>query len=162
MAGTISYTEGSGGQPANFALTAPGTALAAATNPGTTIVNGTVSGNFTLDWFELTGLGSGTFTAGATTDGTFGDQIFIFDPANLGVPLESRTFTNTEAASFGSLSIPGSGNLAIEIQTVNESSNGYTVTVNTTGGAVPEPGTIGLVGVGLAGALTLARKRRKQ
>jgi hypothetical protein len=151
QAGTITYTEG-----ATLSNTSPGTPLAAATDPGTTIVTGFVGGTPTVEWFELTGLGIGTFTVSATTDNVaHGATISVFtDTPTL---LESGVFTNGAPQNFGALPIPGDQNVVFEVHTNSESPNNWTVTVNTTS-TTPEPGTLGSLGLGLAGALALRRK----
>ena len=160
LAGTITYTEGVNPvSPTDFPNTSPGTSLVAAANPGTTIVNGGVPGFSDIDWFELTGLGSGTFTLGATMS-TGGAAIHVFDDTLN--PLENASFTSVSGASFGALAIPGDGNLLVELAGANEGTNPYAVTVVTTGASVPEPATVACVGLGLAGALVLRRKRRQQ
>ena len=172
LAGSITYSEGSGIAPSPWPTTAPGTALPAAGNPGTTIVNGFTNDSNARDgFFELTGLGIGTFTLSAdVTEG--GDTVIrVFDDSsNLlegggdhqtsGPGLFGPTTSNP--LNFSSLGIPSDGNLVIEILDYHEDSASYSVTVNTTGNGVPEPTTVGLVGLGLAGALTLSRKRRQQ
>ena len=62
VAGTITYNEGAGLD--NSLGTA--TPLSAATIRGTTIVTGDLFGEDTFDYFELTGLGTGTFTVQAS------------------------------------------------------------------------------------------------
>jgi hypothetical protein len=125
-------------------------------------VSGFVNGEDSLDFFELTGLGAGTFTLTATELSEFGEAaVTVFNDAN--AVLEGPTlFDEGEDASFGSTPIPGDGNLVIEVAQQFESSGNYTVTVNTTASSVPEPSTAVAVGLGLAGALTLRRRRRQQ
>jgi hypothetical protein len=162
LAGTITYTEGLGGLPADFPNTFPGTPLAAATLPGTTTVNGFVNGEDSLDYFELTGLGTGTFTLTATEISEFGEAAVVVETDAASVLAGPLDFDQGENATVSSMAIPVDGNLVIEIENQFESSGNYSVTVNTTGSTVPEPSTLIPVGLGLAGALTLSRKRRKQ
>ncbi len=159
LAGTVTYPEGTS-LPSQPPPTDPLTPLAAAANPGTTVVTGSISGNNVAAWFELTGLGTGTFTVDASTDGTpNGATIYVFNDSDLTIPdaLETNTFVSGTDAVFGALAIPADGNVVVDVQTNNESANDFSVTVNTTG-SVPEPSTIATVGLGLAGALALRRK----
>ncbi len=131
-----------------------------AANPGTTIVNGGIPGFSDVDWFEITGLGSGSFTLSATmTSG--GASINVFADTDLVNALESQALVDSGTpANFGALAIPSDGNVAVELAGSNEGSNPYTVTLTTTGSSTPEPGTIATVGLGLAGAFILRRKRQ--
>jgi hypothetical protein len=161
LAGTITYTEGSGGLPADFSNTFAGAdALTAATIPGTTNVNGSVSNLDFADFFELTGLGTGTFTASAVANEGGSPSITLFTDGDLSLGGPTSFIPGTPA-SFASQAIPSDGNLIIGID-ANESTATYTVSVNTTGSSTPEPGTIATVGLGLAGALALSRRGRKQ
>jgi hypothetical protein len=173
LAGTISYGPGA---PANYSATFAGaltTPLSAATIPGTTNVSGQVTSEDNVDFFELTGLGTGTFTLTATALGEVGEAavtlsefvetVTVFTDGD--TTLEGPTaFDFGDMASFASMSIPTDGNLVVEVEQNFESSANYTVTVNTTAptATVPEPSTIATVGLGLAGALTLRRRRRQQ
>lgn len=77
--------------------------------------------------------------------------------------MNDQEFFDTPAVE-GPFTIPASGNLYVAIEPVDEDSIGWSVSVTTSAPAsgVPEPSTVTTVGLGLAGALTLARKRRKQ
>lgn len=164
VAGTITYNEGSSPAPSDFSNTFAGAsvnALTAASASGTTIVNGGVNNSDRFDYIELTGLGTGTFTVDVVdTEGGSAVNATIFNSGdtNLGGP---SPFTTSVHADFASQLIPTDGDLVIEIQT-GESPNFYQVTVNTTAAATPEPGTLATLGLGLAGAVGLARRRRKQ
>src|SRR5580700_10443586 len=83
LAGTITYTEGVT-PPTNFGATfATATPLVAAAIPGTTIVNGSLNDtNDFIDWFELTGLGTGTFTLSASTNFVT-QRISVFNSADV-------------------------------------------------------------------------------
>jgi hypothetical protein len=128
-------------------------------------VTGTVDGSDTLDFFEITGLGTGTFTVSVTENSEFGAaQVSLSTASNvsLGGPL---AFDFGESANFGSQAIPGDGNLIVGILQSNntESATNYTVTINTAAASTPEPGTLATLGLGLAGgAVALSRRRRKQ
>ena len=162
QAGTIIYTEGTAPAPADFSNTFPAaTVLTAAAIPGTTTVNGNISGGDPFDFFELTGLGAGTFTVTASTSGSGMGSVSVLTDANVVVGGPTG-ISNGVSASFGSFSIPSDGNIVVELQDLGERSTPYTVTVNTLSSSTPEPSTIATVGLGLAGALALSRKRRKQ
>jgi hypothetical protein len=162
LAGSINtYTEGTSPAPTDFPNTGPGTALPGGTTE--TIVNGhvTLAGD-QFDWFEITGLGAGTFTVSAIADSGDADSISIFNTSNLSTPLEGPTsFNTTTAANFGAVAVPGNGDVVVEIAATNEGSGNYTVTLNNTS-SVPEPSTIATVALGLAGAFALRRKLRQQ
>jgi MYXO-CTERM domain-containing protein len=165
VAGTITYTEGNSPAPSDFSNNFAGSsvsALTAATASGTTIVNGEVTGGDRFDYIELTGLGTGTFTVDAVdTEGSIaGADVTIFNlgQTSLGGP---TGFNTTVHADFASQAIPVNGDLVIEIESLGESTSFYTVTVDTTASA-PEPGTLLTAGLGLAGAVALTRRRRKQ
>jgi hypothetical protein len=78
LAGSINtYTEGTSPAPTDFPNTGPGTSLPGGTTE--TIVSGhvTLSGD-QFDWFEITGLGAGTFTVSAIANSGLADTISIF------------------------------------------------------------------------------------
>ena len=160
LATSVTYTEGSGGLPADFPNTSVSpTALAAAVNPGTTIVNGNLfpgSGD-TADWFELTGLGIGNFTL--TASNPIGYAISIFDSSLTQI---GSTQTST-TPSFGPIAIPGDEDLVVELSQNPSTGEGgaYAVTVNTTAAATPEPSTFVSLSLGLAGMLALRRKLKQ-
>jgi hypothetical protein len=167
LAGTISYTEGSAPAPGTFSTNFSGaltTSLPAATIPGITNVSGSVNGEDSLAFFELTGLGTGTFTLTATEFSEFGEAAVTVLTDGDAVLEGPTDFDEGEMASFGSMSIPSDGNLVIEVEQLMESPSNFTVSVDTTASTatVPEPSTIATVGLGLAGALTLRRRRRQQ
>src|SRR5579862_5269778 len=115
LAGTVTYTEGSGGLPTDFPGSGPGTSLAGAANPGTTVVNGGVPTFSDIDWFDITGLGSGSFTLSATLS-SGSAAIHVFDDTNLGSALESQALVSSGTpANFGALAIPADGNVAVEL-----------------------------------------------
>lgn len=148
LAGTITYTEGTSPAPADFANTF-GTAslLTAAAFPGTTIVNASVDGSNPVDFFELTGLGTGTFIVGATALSGAGVITVLTDADAI---IEGPSAFAAGGTSFGGVAIPATGNLIIEIEDVGTGSTSYTVTVDTLGSVTPtpEPGTVGLMLIG--------------
>lgn len=169
MAGTISYTEGVGGQPSDYPNTF-GTAYSdtAAALPGTTNITGVVYGGDQYDFIELTNLGAGTFTVSARSLEGGDATVFVYNTSD--TLLEGGGSNQSQGAGFftstpldlGALTIPGNGDLIIGIERYHEAYTNYEITVTTETSGVPEPSTVSMVGLGFAGALTLARKRRKQ
>ena len=156
LASTIIYNEGTALQ-----TFPPLVNLAAETNPGTTTVNGTQTG-VASEW-EINGLGSGTFTITASSDGLTGDYLRVYSASCFAGAcfIESNTLDNAGPTNFISKPIPATGDLFFLIQP-NSEDNDFSVSVTTTGGSssAPEPSTIALVGLGLASAATVLRKRR--
>jgi MYXO-CTERM domain-containing protein len=165
VAGTITYSEGTSPAPSDFSNTFAGasaSALSAAAISGTTTITGEVTNSDRFDYIELTGLGTGTFTvdvADTEGGGSINASIFNSGDTSLGGP---TPFSTSVHADFASQAIPLDGDLVIDINNLGEIGNFYTVTVNTTASAAPEPGTLLTAGLGLAGALALTRRRRKQ
>lgn len=142
------------------------TSLAAAANPGMTILNGEVSSRDT-DFVELTGLGSGTFSVTADEgESTRNAIVSLFTTGDVAIG-SATTFGSHGGASnpadLGPFTIPGNGDVIVEIRQggSGEGTQSYTITLNSQS-SVPEPATFGMVGLGLAGAVALSRKRRKQ
>lgn len=158
VASTIVYNEGTALQT----LT-PLVNPAAETNPGTTTVNGTQTG-FDSEW-EISGLGTGTFTITASSDGLTGDYLRVYSASCFvgACFIESNTLDNAGLTNFISRPIPATGDLFFLIQP-NSEDNDFSVSVTTTGGSssAPEPSTIALVALGLASAAMIPRKRRGQ
>jgi hypothetical protein len=163
LASTVNIIEGTAPAPVDFANTfGSASSFSAAIIPGTTTVSGSVSGGDQLDYIELTGLGTGSFSVTFEDTGSINSTGAATLLTDGGLSLGGPTiFTSAAPAIFASQLIPSDQNLILEIQERNESTAPYTVTVTTTAAAAPEPGTIALAGLGLAGA-ALARKRRKQ
>jgi len=158
VASTITYNEGT-----SLTTFPPVTDLAAAAIPGTTIVNASESGQMTE--FELSALGIGTFTLDLAIDtaNNLGDTISVFSDSSFSASslIESGSASSTLSPGplgLASIPIPTSGNLFIQTKPNSESSNSFTVTVNTQG--APEPSTIAMAGLGLATLITLSRKKR--
>jgi hypothetical protein len=134
----------------------PLTVLPADPNPGTTIVN--VTQNQQQSWFELIGLGPGTFTFSATSNGSNGD-LFNFCSDATFLSCISEGFASSSAPlNLPAMAIPASGDLFVHTTPRFEQANSYTVTVNTQG--APEPSTIAMAGLGLAALVSLSRKKR--
>ena len=137
----------------------PLTVLAADPNPGTTIIS--VTQDEQSAWFELTGLGSGTFTFSATTasEGSNGDFFFFCPDASFAGACQNVGFTASGSPlNLPPIAIPESGNLFITSSPRFEQANSYTVTVTTQPTAAPEPSTVAMEGLGLAALTLLARK----
>jgi hypothetical protein len=155
----------------DFPNTAPGVLLPA----GTTVVNAFAgglpaeAGNLSPEWFEFQGLtpGSGfTLTAvynplgrrSGSGNGESGMRMNIFDSIGEGIVTNVSLELNQNNTAIGN--VPGDGLLDVEMTAGSPGSN-YQVTLGGGGVGVPEPGTLGVVGLGLAGALAWSRKRRK-
>ncbi len=137
--------------------------LAGASNPGMTIVNGTQ--NQQPSELELSGLGSGTFVITATSDGTIGDFIRVYNSSCFAGAcfIESNSFDSVSPASLMPEPIPASGDLFVLIQPNGAEGNDFSITVTTSGGgtsSVPEPSTAALAGLGLTAALALVASGR--
>ena len=127
-------------------------------NPGITTID--VTQNQSNTWFELTGLGLGTFTFEATSSGNLGDNFnFCTDATFLTCTLEGVA-SSSAPLNLPTTAIPGSGNLFVHTTPVSEQANSYSVTVTTQAPQVPEPSTIAMAGLGLATLVTLSRKKR--
>jgi PEP-CTERM motif len=125
---------------------------------GTTEVQGSLaSPTDNFDFFEFTGLLGGTAYSFANTYGGGGFGL------NMEVLNSSQSVLNAYASTPASFSgtIPGDGALVVEM--FLSSGEGVTTydTTLTAQSAAPEPGTLGTLGLALAGALTLRRKRSK-
>jgi hypothetical protein len=152
LASSIVYNEGTALQ-----TFPPAVDLAAA---GTTPVNGTQTG-FASEW-EVSGLGSGTFTITASSDGVSGDYLRVYNSSCFAGAcfIESNTFDNASSANFMSEPIPATGDLFFLVQFNSSEQNDFSVTVTTSGGgtsSAPEPSTLPLVGLGVTGALAILR-----
>jgi hypothetical protein len=110
-------------------------------------VNASVDGSNPVDFFELTGLGTGTFIVGATALSGAGVITVLTDADAI---IEGPSAFAAGGTSFGGVAIPATGNLIIEIEDVGTGSTSYTVTVDTLGSVTPtpEPGTVGLMLIG--------------
>lgn len=156
LATTIVYNEGTAMQ-----TFPPVVNLAAEANPGTTTVNGMQTTD-PSEW-ELSGLGSGTFTITASSDGLTGDSLSVYSASCFAGAcfIENNTINNAGPTDFLARPIPVTGDLFFLIQAGMEE-NDFSVSVTTTGGSssVPEPSTIALVGLGLAAAAVRVRASR--
>jgi PEP-CTERM motif len=136
-----------------------GSTMGTAPDVGTsTPVSGSENVYGQQQWFEFTGLTAGT---------TITIQDLAGSGSSLNWALLSDTSVSLASNNLGvgasvtpSFSLPGDGNVFVEIVATNESGNNWQVTLNP-GTSTPEPGTLGAVGIGLAGLGALARRRRK-
>jgi hypothetical protein len=157
MATVITVTEGSGGAPLDFSNISPGYLLPL----GTGVVNG-VQGNKPddADWFEFQGLLNGSsFSATATSQGESSIGISIFDSSTANIGSAFFGYESGKAATLNGF-VPTDGNLLFEI--FNGSGNPYSVALTDTLAptAAPEPATLGLAGLAIAGALAWRRTRK--
>ncbi len=170
VAGSITLTPGA--QP-----TSPGPLLPVGTN----VVNGFVGslpsegGQVGPDWFEFQGLNAAdtyTLTAaynplgprGTSGNGETGVRVSLFN--NSAVPYFTGVSVENAAGGSGAVLhvVPGDGFLDVEIFSLDPASLGsnYQVTLTDNGpSGVPEPGTFGMAGLALTGALAWSRKRRQ-
>src|SRR5580698_2346062 len=147
-------------EPPNFGTTF---ATATALPVGTTVVEGGVSMNNDLnDYFKFEGLVPGTgFDFTATTNS--GLTLNLLNSADAALPSSSDpyTFTTSLPASVG-VTAPSDGIIVFDVVSPGgEGLRAYTVTV-TTATFVPEPGTLGAMGLGLAAGAALTRRRKKK
>jgi hypothetical protein len=166
----ITITEGTPPAPIDFGNSFN---LATVLPTGTTIVNGTLTfGSDSDDYFEFQNLpGNGTFSVTAVyapLGQEAGMSVTLVNSAN--ALLGFGTLESSGAILQGT--VPGDGNLIVDIGYNNRfgpnidgegvnSPNGYQVTLTTTP-TTPEPATLALTGLALAGALAWRRKRSSQ
>src|SRR5579863_8352143 len=115
----------------------PATNLAAATNPGTTTVNATENVSGVDDVFGLLGLGSGTYTVTASTDGAVGLTLQLYSSScySNACFLNEESFDSASSLFFGSSAIPATGVLYFLLDESVTETDDYSVTVTTSGGA---------------------------
>ena len=130
---------------------------------GTTQVNGTVEfGSDPADFFTFQGLEAGStfsFTASSTLTRVIDLDLFNSTDTQLG---STDSFSSTESA-VGSGTVPTDGTLTFEpfIPGAGEGIRTYSVDLTATS-ASPEPGTLGVMGLGLAAGAALVRRRKKK
>jgi hypothetical protein len=132
---------------------------------GTTEVDGIVSLNngSSGDFFELTGLpasvsfSSLSLTVTNTSGPTLGAAFYNDTPTEI----VSLTTVNNGTPYDPSGTVPADGDLIVNIRPSNEGATHYTVTLDLPTGT-PEPGTLGALGLGLAGIAGLGLRRRTQ
>jgi hypothetical protein len=118
----------------------------------TNIVTGTLFfSTDTADWVEFTNLlGGSLFTLNATTPTSF-----FFPTVNVLDDKQAQVagpgaFSSGSDANLGPALVPADGNLIVGVSTAGtEGAAGYTITLNAQQ-SVPEPGTLGSVGLALA------------
>jgi hypothetical protein len=149
-------------EPPSFGTTfATATALPA----GTTMVEGgvTMTGGDLNDYFEFEGLVPGTgfdFTASTTSSGL---SLNLLNSADAALPssTDPYTFTTSLPASVD-VTAPSDGIIVFDVVSPGgEGLRSYTIAVNTAT-FVPEPGTLGAMGLGLAAGAALTRRRKKK
>ena len=130
---------------------------------GTNIVNGSLFfSTDTADWVEFTNLlGGSLFTLNATTPTSFFfPTVNVLDDKQAQV-VGPAAFSSGSDANLGPTLVPADGNLIVGITTTgSEGAAPYTITLNAQQ-SVPEPGTLGSVGLALAGAFLWRRKRNR-
>lgn len=167
---TINESSVAGGDFSNtFAgandLGALGTSLGTPlTIPGSNTAVGTISSGSDADFFAFTGEPAGagfTYNIVDTSNGQGRASVLNSSATNIGSTptLSIFSFNNSVPVSGGGI-VPADGKVLIEILTGCECGFSYTATV--TAPVAPEPGTLADVGVGLAlaGAVALDRRRR--
>ncbi|SRR5579885_584098 len=145
-----------------------GNTFATATDlgPGATgvsgqVFNSTPSSNDFFDFVRFSGLTPGSVLHFTTTATNPGATFFEFLSS-------ANTFiTSVSPGNSVDVTVPTSPNDGIVVFEVSyegggETSSNYTASFTTTAAGVPEPGTIGGVGLGLAGAALAALRRKKQ
>lgn len=131
---------------------------------GTTTVNGAVEfGSDIADYFTFHGLQGGTnfnFTATSTDSRLIGIDLFNSSDVQIGV---EEAFDSVESAT-GSGSVPSDGILTfgLLVDGSGEGTRPYSVELNATQSSTPEPGTLGVMGLGLAAGAALAKRRKKK
>lgn len=139
------------------------TNLAGATNPGTTTVNATETESGAFDLFGILGLGSGTYTVTATTDGAVGLTLQLYSSScySNACFISEEPFDSASSLIFSPSAIPATGELYFLVDESVTETDDYSVTVTTSGGgssSTPEPSTAATVAAALALVLFMRRK----
>jgi hypothetical protein len=99
----------------------PIVSLTATTNPGATTTCGNVAMDGGISEFELTGLGSGSYTVSAVTTGAqsfLGEFLYISTNSGFtGLVVTDEFFSGTEPLSVPVATIPGNGDLYFKSRT---------------------------------------------
>ena len=156
-ASAATIIEGAGGAPVDFTGASPGDLLPVGTN----IVQGTKLSQADDDWFEFQGLVPGSpfsLTAFFVPSGAeVGLRVNLFDTSNNS--LGTGSLEGGGAALVGT--VPGDGRIRTQIASCNCFNDTGAYEVDLTASAdVPEPATLGTVGLALAGGLAWRRRRR--
>jgi PEP-CTERM motif len=151
-------------EPPNF-----GTTFGTATDlpDGTTEVDGSVQfPGDTNDYFTFQDLvpGSGFYFTASTTSSP-GLELNLLTSGDAALPGSSNpyTFTASDPDIVTGLSAPSDGIIVFDVLTPGGEgpARAYTIDI-TTSTYVPEPGTLGAMGLGLAAGAALLRRRRKK
>lgn len=154
--------EPGGGNGPGFGNATPGTLLPAST----TEVDGIATLNHgPNEWYEFQGLPGGSSLSSISFNfqnnggSAFGVELFS-DAGEGSTVVTALSAVGAGAAYDPAGTIPGDGFLVVDIQRANEGSVPYVLTLNQ---SAPEPGTLAVLGLGLAGlgAAGLRRRLRK-
>jgi hypothetical protein len=176
MAGGCTFAEG--GSLDSLTPPVSPTQLTATPNPGVTTVCGadyTEAGAYIAFW-ELTGLGVGNYmisayadppvsenVAGAVAPTVYGDLYVSSTSSFSGDIVDDAELGQSSSIVLSTTVIPANGDLFFTVALPQGAQNNqFGVTVTTTAPSTPEPSTVATTGLGLAGALALWRKRRRQ
>jgi hypothetical protein len=159
IAGTI--TEGTAPAPADFPGISPGYLLPV----GTTVVNGNLGGGDDEDYVEFQGLlGNSSFSLFGYGGVEAGTSLLLYgSEGNQISTTRSHGAGNSQIAEGGGQTftgtVPADGEIIAEIANVYPSSYSLTLTADL-GSSTPEPATLPLTGLALAGALAWNRRRK--
>jgi hypothetical protein len=136
--------------------------IAALAVPGTNNALGALSGGGDLDYFTFTGEPGTAFSYNITDTSNGQGRATILNSlaANIGSTASLTTFAFNGSPLTGTGLVPTDGKIIVDIVTGCECGFSYNATVSAPN--APEPGTLADVGLGLglAGAIALGRRRR--
>lgn len=138
-----------------------GNTYAAATSlpPGTDVVNGTLTWPGDMDDFvRFSGLVGTSYTLTETNASGLFSQLSVFSSSNGVTPIGGPVGVGSSGSNSVSGAIPGDGVLIVDVHN-GEGSGGYSLNLQTSG--VPEPSTLGGVGIALAASLAMRRRQKK-
>lgn len=125
-------------------------------------VSGSFGGTDNSEFFEFEGLTAGTslssiFTVQDTSSLTMG--LTILNTSDVTIFGQDVVGANSFASLTGV--VPDDGNVIFQIESFNEGPLSFNVTL-TPNASAPEPATVGIVGLGLAGLAAAGLRRRLQ